>query len=107
MTDPVNLHFLLVEQCLQNRYYSRSFNSLLNKIILAWSKLKALEDDNIGVNREYVHSVAVYQKYLTRLGELILFQPWRENYHFHQQLDIFDIRQDCVCILFIFHHLIC
>ena len=30
--------------------------------------------------REYVHvySVAVYQKYLTRLGELIIFEPWHE-----------------------------
>ena len=34
--------------------------------------------------REYLHSVAVYQKYLTRLGELIIFEPWRENYHFSQ-----------------------
>ena len=29
--------------------------------------------------REYAHSVAVYQKYLTGLGELIIFEPWREN----------------------------
>ena len=29
--------------------------------------------------REYVHSVAVYQKYLTRLGKLTIFEPWREN----------------------------
>ena len=36
------------------------------------------------INREYVHSVAVYQKYLTRLGELIIFEPWRKNYHFSQ-----------------------
>ena len=36
--------------------------------------------------REYtcIYSVAVYQKYLTRLGELIIFEPWRENYHFSQ-----------------------
>ena len=34
--------------------------------------------------REYVYSVAIYQKYLTRLGELIIFEPWRENYHFSQ-----------------------
>ena len=32
--------------------------------------------------REYVYSIAVYQKYLTRLEELITFEPWRENYHF-------------------------
>ena len=40
--------------------------------------------DPIYVNRGYVLSVAVYQKYLTRLGELIIFEPWRENYHFSQ-----------------------
>ena len=34
--------------------------------------------------REYVYSVAVYQKYRMRLGELIIFEPWRENYHFSQ-----------------------
>ena len=34
--------------------------------------------------REHVHSVTVCQKYLTRLGELIIFEPWRENYHFSQ-----------------------
>ena len=38
------------------------------------------------INREYVYTVAVYQKYLTRLGELIIFEPWRENYHFSQPL---------------------
>ena len=30
------------------------------------------------LHREYVHSVVMYQKYLTRLGELIIFEPWRE-----------------------------
>ena len=30
-----------------------------------------------GKNRENEYSVAVYQKYLTRLGELIIFEPWR------------------------------
>ena len=34
---------------------------------------------------EYVYSAVVYQKYLTRLKELIIFEPWRENYHFSQQ----------------------
>ena len=34
------------------------------------------------IHREYVHSVVVCQKYLTRLGELIIFKPWREKYHF-------------------------
>ena len=34
--------------------------------------------------REYVYSAVVYQKYLTRLREMIIFEPWRENYHFSQ-----------------------
>ena len=34
--------------------------------------------------REYVYSAVVYQKYLTRLKELIIFEPWRENYNFSQ-----------------------
>ena len=29
--------------------------------------------------REYVYSAVVYQKYLTRLRELIIFEPWREK----------------------------
>ena len=33
---------------------------------------------------ENTYSVAVYHKYLTRLGELIILEPWRENYHFSQ-----------------------
>ena len=31
---------------------------------------------------EYVHSVAVYQEYLTRLGKMVIFLPRLENYHF-------------------------
>ena len=37
-----------------------------------------------GLYREYVYSAVVYQKYLTRLRELIIFEPWQENYHFSQ-----------------------
>ena len=33
-------------------------------------------------DREYVYIVAVYQKYLTKLVGLIIFEPWRENYRF-------------------------
>ena len=36
------------------------------------------------INREYVYSALVYQKYLTRLRELIIFEPWREKNHFSQ-----------------------
>ena len=44
-------------------------------------------DCSIGLgvrNREKVYNVAVYQKYLTRLEELIIFEPWRQAYHFSQ-----------------------
>ena len=59
------------------------------------------------INREYVHRV-VCQKYLTRLGELIFFEPLARKLSFLQtELDIFDIRQYCVRILFIFQRLIC
>ena len=30
---------------------------------------------------EYVYSVAVYQKYLTHLGEMIIFSPKLENHN--------------------------
>ena len=58
------------------------------------------------VCREYVYSVAVYQKYLTRLGELIIFEPWRKLSFLPTELDIFDIRQHYARIIFIFQRLI-
>ena len=36
------------------------------------------------INREYVHSVAVYKRYLTRFGEMITFLPRLQNYQFSQ-----------------------
>ena len=48
------------------------------------------------IHREYVYIVAVYQKYLTRLGKLS-FLP--------TELDIFGIRQYYICILFTFQRL--
>ena len=33
---------------------------------------------------EYIYSIVVYQKYLTRLGEMIIFSPRLENYQFSQ-----------------------
>ena len=65
-------------------------------------------EHNPYVNREYVYSVAVDQKYLTRLGELIIFELWREKLSIlPTELDIFDKRQHYVRILFIFQRLIC
>ena len=54
---------------------------------------------------EYVYSVVVYQKYLNRLGELIILSSRFENYQFSQiSLDIFDIRQQYRCICYINQH---
>ena len=33
---------------------------------------------------EFVHSIFIYQKYLTWLGEMIIFSPRLENYQFSQ-----------------------
>ena len=51
---------------------------------MAEQKEREMEETILRVRlyREYVYSVVVYQKYLTRLGELIIFEPWGENYHF-------------------------
>ena len=38
-------------------------------------KIRNAAEDKI--HRKYVHSVVVYQRYLTRLGELIFVEPWR------------------------------
>ena len=60
------------------------------------------------LNRKYVCSVAIYQKYLTRLRELIIFRALARKLSFlPTELDIFDIRQHYVRILFIFQRLIC
>ena len=47
-------------------------------------EIAVAEQSHIFINREYVYSAVVYQEYLTRLRELIIFEPWLENYHFSQ-----------------------
>ena len=44
---------------------------------MAEQKEREMEETILRVRlyREYVYSVVVYQKYLTRLGELIIFEP--------------------------------
>ena len=56
---------------------------LLNSCL---SVLEIIKFNKSDVERliEYVHSVTVYQKYLTRLGEMIIFSPRLENYQFSQ-----------------------
>ena len=51
--------------------------------------------------KPFVNSVAVYQKYLTRLRELIIFEPWRENYHFSQPSKIFLIYDNTVFVFYL------
>ena len=52
-------------------------------------------------NREYIDSVVVYEKYVTRLGELIIFKPWRENYHFSQPSSIFLIYDSTMYVFYL------
>ena len=47
-------------------------------------KEEAIEDFLlVKIDNTYI-VLSLYQKYLTRLGELIIFEPWLENYHFSQ-----------------------
>ena len=39
--------------------------------------------------REYVYSVTVYQKYLTRLGDLIIFEPWLDIFIYDNTMYVF------------------
>ena len=59
-------------------------NTISSAVVLIHFAVKMLCYLLTIVHREYVYSVAVYQKYLTRLEELIIFEPRRENYHFSQ-----------------------
>ena len=45
---------------------------------------KAQQTRRRKINRIRIHSVVVYQKYLTRLREMILFSQRLENYQFSQ-----------------------
>ena len=59
------------------------FHILLNSCLSVLVIIKLNKSD---VERyiEYVHGAVVYQKYLTRLGEMIIFSPRLENYQFSQ-----------------------
>ena len=49
---------------------------------------------------EYVHSVAVYKYYLTRLGEMIIFSPGLERWSvLPTSLGICNIRQHYIYVL--------
>ena len=47
-------------------------------------------------------SVVLYQKYLTRLGEMIIFSPRFENYQFSQPRYIFLIYGNTICVFSIY-----
>ena len=47
------------------------------------------------------NSAAVYQKYLTKLGELIIFEPWRENYHVSQSRWIYLISGNTIYVFYL------
>ena len=59
------------------------FPYMLNSCL---SVLQIIKLNKADVERsiEYVYSVAVYQKYLTRLGEMIIFSPTLKGYQFSQ-----------------------
>ena len=54
---------------------SRAKNKQIKNIIYRTVQLKCLLSQEGTLYREYVYSVAMYQQYLTRLGELIIFEP--------------------------------
>ena len=60
-----------------------NFHILLNSCLAGLEIIK-LKTSDVERLIEYVYSVAVYQKYLTRLGEMIIFSPKLENYQFSQ-----------------------
>ena len=84
--------YVILSQCILGRY--NTYHSALPEIVIYKASLY-LVDFSPGIcnssvvkhslRREYVHSVVVYQKCLTRLGELIIYEPTK--------LDLFDIRQ--------------
>ena len=80
--------FFLTHRKLENSGYQHLLLSMYEPVLF-------------GRNRDYVYSVAVYQKYLTRLEELIIFDPWRENYHFSQQSWIFLIYDNTMYVFYL------
>ena len=61
-------------------YYTRKFQDFTARYIIhvvkGWK-------ESFGTLRSPALHITIDQ-YLTRLGEFIIFEPWRENYHFSQ-----------------------
>ena len=75
----------------QSTLFMTSLKHLTHFHILLNSCLSVL--DIIKLNKSdaerlilFVHSAVVYQKYLSRLGEMIIFSPRLENYQFTQPI---------------------
>ena len=54
------------------------------------------------INRIRIYSAVVYQKYLTRLREMIIFSPRLENYQFSQPSQIFLIYDSTIYVFSIY-----
>ena len=61
--------------------FTRGFTTREN-ITYGVHSMKLISFTKKKTNILYVFSVAVRKKYLTRLGELVIFELLRENYHF-------------------------
>ena len=92
--------YIYILKMTQHFFVWRVFNH--PKVILALvTSLNTLTSSIYVLNREYVCSVAVYKKYLMRLGELMIFEPWWENYHFSQPSYIFLIYGNTIYVFFL------
>ena len=77
----VNVIFYdIIETSLQHLIH---FHILLNSCLSVLEIIK-LNKSDVEIYIDYVHSAVVYQKYLTRLGKMIIFSPRFENHQFSQ-----------------------
>ena len=68
------------------------------------SNLEIITLNKLDIERyiEYVHRVVVYQRYLTQLGEMIIFEPRLKNYPFSQLTWILLIYHTTICTYSLF-----
>ena len=53
------------------------------------------------INRGYGHSAFVYEMYLTRLGELLSVEPWRDDCYFSQSIELLLIYDNSMYIFYV------
>ena len=85
----VNVTFYDVFKMIHDVITTRNPFPYIAKFMFVGVKIIKFNKSDIERKIEYAYSVVVYQKYLTRLGELIIFSP---------RLDIFDMRQHYIRI---------